>query len=375
MAQTFGEDVAFLKKHKPVIVLSDAAGQAQVAVVAAWQGRVMTSTDGGAAGASYGWINRGLIASGKLLPHMNPFGGEDRFWLGPEGGQYSIFFEKGDPFDLKHWQTPAVIDSEPFPVESQGRDRVVFRRRFSLINYSGTTFDVEVRREIRLLPAAVLWQRLGMVEAKGVRAVGFESVNRLRNAGNSAWTERGGLLSVWILGMFNATPQTTVVIPIKEGGGSGPKVTDDYFGKVPAARLVTDEQTVFFKADGQYRSKIGVGPERAKPVMGSYDAKAGVLTIVQYTLPANATTRYVNSQWKLQENPYGGDVINSYNDDGKMGAFYELESSSPAAALGSGGVLQHVQRTMHLRGEKVALEGVARQVLGVGLDRISGALR
>ena len=27
--------------------------------------------------------------------HVNVFGGEDRFWLGPEGGQYSIFFVKG----------------------------------------------------------------------------------------------------------------------------------------------------------------------------------------------------------------------------------------------------------------------------------------
>ena len=32
---------------------------------------------------------------------MNGFGGEDRFWLGPEGGQFSIFFKKDDPFDLE----------------------------------------------------------------------------------------------------------------------------------------------------------------------------------------------------------------------------------------------------------------------------------
>src|SRR5690606_15025010 len=123
-----------------------------------------------------GWLNRSLIASGKLVPHMNPFGGEDRFWMGPEGGQYAIFFKKGDPFDLEHWQTPAVIDSEPFPVASQAKDRVSFSRRFSLVNYSGSKFDVEVKRDIRLLPAAELWQKLGVTAAdvKGVRAVGFE---------------------------------------------------------------------------------------------------------------------------------------------------------------------------------------------------------
>src|SRR5690242_16082352 len=104
-AANFGEDLKFLSEHVQTIVLTDADGHAQVAVVPAYQGRVMTSTTGGAAGPSFGFINRELIASGKFLPHMNAFGGEDRFWLGPEGGQFALFFKKGDPFDLEHWQT------------------------------------------------------------------------------------------------------------------------------------------------------------------------------------------------------------------------------------------------------------------------------
>ena len=68
----------------------------------------MTSTAGGDAGLSFGWINRELIASGKLLPHMNAFGGEDRFWMGPEGGQFSIFFAKGAKFEFADWFTPAA---------------------------------------------------------------------------------------------------------------------------------------------------------------------------------------------------------------------------------------------------------------------------
>src|SRR5262245_24033669 len=94
---TFHDDIAFLKAHTELIVLSNRMGSAQVAVTPAWQGRVMTSTAEGDAGTSFGWINRDLIASGKLQPHINVFGGEDRFWLGPEGGQFSIFFTKGVP--------------------------------------------------------------------------------------------------------------------------------------------------------------------------------------------------------------------------------------------------------------------------------------
>src|SRR5882757_2555257 len=115
-AATFADDLAFLRKHTSVVLLADTAGQAQVAVAPAWQGRVMTSTAGGGTGTSYGWVNRDLIASGKFVPHINVFGGEDRFWLGPEGGQFSIFFAKDAKFDLEHWFTPAALDTEPFEV-------------------------------------------------------------------------------------------------------------------------------------------------------------------------------------------------------------------------------------------------------------------
>ena len=58
----------------------------------------MTSTARGLKGRSYGWINHDLIASKEIQKQMNAYGGEDRFWLGPEGGQFSLFFKKGDPF-------------------------------------------------------------------------------------------------------------------------------------------------------------------------------------------------------------------------------------------------------------------------------------
>ncbi|MEZ5399361.1 MAG: DUF6786 family protein [Bryobacteraceae bacterium] len=370
-AAQFGEDVAFLARHADVVVLSDAAGKAQVAVAPAWQGRVMTSTDGGAGGISYGWINRDLIASRKLVPHMNPFGGEDRFWMGPEGGQFSVFFPKGAKFNLEYWQTPAPIDSEAYTVAGKQRDRVRFEKRFGLTNYSGATFNVALDREIRLLGPADLWAKLGVAAPDGVSAVAYESINRVSNAGKTAWSEKTGLLSIWILGMYNASPATTVVIPLREGGSGG--VTDDYFGKVPATRLKNDGKTVFFRSDGKYRSKIGVSPRRATPVLGSYDAKTGVLTIVQFTLPARGT-RYVNSQWKLQDDPFAGDAINSYSDDGKMGAFYELETSSPAAALGPGETIEHVHRTVHLRGSASALDAIAKTVLGASLREIRTAL-
>src|SRR5262249_427431 len=145
-----------------------------------------------------------------------------------------------------------------------------------------------------------------------------------------------------------------IIVPIR-GDGPGRAVTSDYFGDVPADRLRVTSDAVFMRADANFRSKIGVAPQRSLGVLGSYDADAHVLTIVQFDQPQGATD-YVNSLWKLQDDPYAGDALNSYNDGPpspgaeQFGRFYELESSSPAAALEPGASIQHTHRTQHLVG-------------------------
>ena len=198
-ARSFADDVAFLGLHTKILVLADERNQAQVAVAPAWQGRVMTSTAAGGAGSSYGWIDRAFIAAGGVDPHINVFGGEDRFWLGPEGGQFSIFFAKGAPFDLEHWFTPTPIDTEPFEIVRSTRDTAQFRHAFALTNYSGAAFHVRVDRTVRLLAAAQAWKALGIPAAPGVAMVAFESINAITNAGRTPWTADNGLLSIWIL--------------------------------------------------------------------------------------------------------------------------------------------------------------------------------
>jgi hypothetical protein len=377
----FKDDLAFLKAHTKVVVLGGPGGQAQVAVNPDLQGRVMTSTAGGPEGLSFGWINRELLSSGVNNPHINAFGGEDRFWLGPEGGQFSIFFKKGDPFDLDHWFTPPAVNEGSFDVASQDANRVHFRKMIHLVSYAGTAFDLEVNREVSLLDAAEV-AALGIPVPAGVQMVAYASTNAITNLGANVWTKETGLLSIWILGMFNPSPATTIVIPFKSGPASelGPAVNDAYFGKVPADRLVVKEAegVLFFSGDGKYRSKIGISPKRVRPFAGSYDAANKVLTLVHLTVPEGAAD-YVNSMWEIQERPFAGDVVNSYNDGPAspgakpLGPFYELETSSPAAALGPGGTLVHVHTTMHFRGPEKALDEIARKTLGAGLEEIAKA--
>ena len=91
---SYGFDKQFLvSSHIETVELSD-GDKACVLVVPAYQGRVMTSSACGMDGDSYGWINYDLIAAGEQREACNPVGGEERFWLGPEGGPFSYYFKK-----------------------------------------------------------------------------------------------------------------------------------------------------------------------------------------------------------------------------------------------------------------------------------------
>ena len=373
----FADDLAFLQKHGEVILLESPSG-GRVALSARYQGRIMTSAVA-SDGLSLGWVHRRFIEAGKTGTQFDNYGGEDRFWLGPEGGQYALYFPPSKPFQFSNWQTPSAFQEGEWATPERSPTRVVFTRSMVVQNYAKTEFKLDVRREVALLGPKEAAERLGMEVPANVRWIAFQSDNRITNAGPTAWIEKSGLPSVWILAMFPPADDTFVFVPY-DRKGTGPIVNDAYFGKVPPDRLRVDEQAgiIVFKCDGKHRSKIGLGPTRALPVLGSYSASAKLLTIVQYDKPKGAS-RYVNSMWEQQKDPYGGDVVNSYNDGptepGKpaLGGFFEMESSSPAAMLKSKQTLTHVHRTFHFVGEPAALDAIAKKVLGVEASKLAPA--
>jgi len=373
----YGQDVAFLRAHAEVVELST-SDAARVAVVPAYQGRVMTATLAGDEGASYGWLNRPFIAEGREGElAFNNYGGADRFWLGPEAGQFALFFDAGQAFDLDTWHAPPGFTTGPFAVDDQGDASVSMSARFDVNNYSGTTFDCAVTRRVTALSGSDLAELFGPAAGAGLDAVAFESVNTLTNAGASAWTRDGGLVCIWILGMMKALPNGKAIIPLVTGdeGELGPKAKMAYFGPIPPDYAGVCEDFVWYKVDGLRRSKIGIPPGRAKNVFGSYDIANGQLTIVRYSLPANAAALpYTNSAWEIQDDPFAGDPINSYNDPGTDAGeptFFELESNSPAAELAPGESIAHTHTTCFFSGEFDALNALSQAVLGIDLAAVT----
>lgn len=371
---SYGYDKEFIGSHtSKVIELSDEAGQAKVLLSADYQGRVMTSTASGDQGVSFGWLNYDLIASGEKKSQFNPVGGEERFWLGPEGGQYSLYFHQGDSFLINHWQVPPIIDTEGFEVTESTSASATFTKQASLINYSGTVFDLLIERKITLLTKSDLESALGISVPEEVKYVSYQSENQIKNTGADDWRKEGGLLSIWLLGMFTPSDQTTVIIPFKAAPNAKELITTNYFGEIPTERIAIRDSVLFFTCDGKFRSKIGLSPVIAKPLSASYDFIKNILTVTRFDVAPDAS--YVNSKWELQKEPYRGDAVNSYNDgplaDGsQLGPFYELESSSPALKLKAGETGGYKQITCHFEGDFEKLNDLAKTILGVDLKSI-----
>lgn len=374
---TFGYDLQFLKQHniEPVI-LKDNSSAAQIIVIPAWQGRVLTSTANNAEGFSYGWINYKLIESGKNALHINAFGGEERLWLGPEGGQFSFYFKKGTKQIFDNWFVPKEFDTESFEIVSQNSREISLKKQVRLINYSGNSFDIKIERNIKILSASEAEDFASIKPGSSIKSVSYESENKLTNTGENPWVKQNGLMSIWMLSMMVPSPDVVIFAPFKSGNDKdlGKVVNSDYFGEIPENRLKVSNGFIFLKADGKFRSKIGLSPLRTKGIVASYDAKNSALTILSCRLPEHPA-EYVNSKWEIQKDPYSGDVMNAYNDgpleDGsQMGPFYEIESSSPAAQLEPGKSITHLQRIYHFEGNEKELDEITQKLLGTNIQTI-----
>jgi len=372
---TFAYDLNFLKQHDSVLVLENNEGTGQIIVSPKYQAKVFTSTAEGDSGKSMGWINYKTFDLKQPDAHMNAFGGEDRLWLGPEGSKFALFFKPGTKMTFDNWHTPAAVDKESWKLDSATSKKVVLSKTTQMQNYAGTVLNIRLNRSIEMLETKDIEQLLGVVLDSTVKSVGYKTQNTITNTGKEEWTEKTGAPCLWNLDMFTPSPSVTIVVPYRQDA-SGEIATTDYFGQIPPDRVKFINGTLFYKADGKQRGKLGVPPGRIKEYTGSYDAANDVLTIITYNFDPNAT--YLNQEWRTDKDPFKGDAVNAYNDGplatgGQMGPFYEIESVSPAAFLKPGGQLTHMHSVFHFTGNKDALNVIALKTLGVGLRDIQAA--
>ena len=369
----FEKDLSFLKKYDDsVVVLS--RGSSKVIVSPKYQAKVFTSTSGD--GSSFGWINYKMFDA-EPDPHMNAYGGENRIWLGPEGGPFSVFFPRGFEMSFANWKIPSAFDTEPWDLVMASDTMTELKKDMRLVNYSGTELKLTIGREVRLFDKAAIKQWLGIQYHNDIRSVGYSTKNTITNTGKQDWTDSTGVPCIWMLDMFPPSANATIIIPFKKDSTSKPANTA-YFGEILSNRIKYADSVLFFKADGQMRGKLGIPPSSAKNIAGSYDADKKILTLTVFDV--SPTSKYLNQEWDTKKPPFSGDAVNAYNDgrlsDGRqLGPFYELESVSPAAFLSPGQTLTHQHSVFHFTGDEKDLDAICKQTLGVSLEQIKGVFK
>jgi hypothetical protein len=383
---SFGYDLHFIRQHDTGLILLK-EGSAQVIVSPKYQAKVFTSTNAGDSGRSFGWVHYKAF-EGPADAHMNAYGGENRLWLGPEGGRFSLFFRPGTKMEFANWKTPREFDTESWDVLHRSDTSAELRKDMLLTNYAGSLLRISVDRKITILDSAGLSNHLFRWPGSGVHVVGYETINTLTNTGGTPWTATTGMPCIWMLDMFPPSASTVIYIPYRANdamgkGRNGKPATTDYFGEIPADRIrfeghgnPSGDGMLFFKADGKYRSKIGIHPFRATSVALSYDNQRKVLTMAQFDVFFDKS--YLNQEWNTEKAPFSGDAVNAYNDgplaDGsQMGPFYELESVSPAAFLSPGQSQVHRHVVYHFTGTEEQLDTVTRMYFNIPLAKIRGA--
>jgi len=333
-------------------------------------GRVLGSTVGGKQGNILGWINQEAIEKGPVDPVFNNFGGEERFWFAPEGGQFGLNMGKHIS-SWQHYNVQHAFTRQPFKVVAANKKSINMQSKMKLTNAAGTQFVMDVDRTVHILEACPYTLGLG----DKTDFVGFETVNVTTNAAKTPVLPQKGALGMFCLTQFLAHPHLVIIVPFRPGSVNklGPAVRKEYFkdfclnGKLPSHRYHIDKNFALMKADGKVRGKFGVGRTRAVPRLASINLKTNELIIVDCDFYPEL--QYAGSYWHKMKDPYDGDVVSvSYEgpmENGQPGKAYELETLSPALFLRPGQSFSHRNRIFHIFASAKTLDSICQKYLGV----------
>ena len=368
--------------HHPV-VLCGSDSKKIVVVAPSLVGRVICTGSGGLHGTTDSYISEDQIAKGftKSLPGAKwaSFGGEERVWLAPEGGEYALFFSKGKPQTQENYTVPESLNSTKFQVTEISADgkSVTFTAGMSLVNFIGSRFDLEVSRTISLVESCPYVQ-----EFKGkIDFVGFESHTYIKNIGKKPWTKKTGAMSIWTIGQFLAKDNSVVIMPYRCGSNEvlGAPVSTEYFrlltldgNPTPRRFWTVENNVVLLKASGVVQTKLELMAKRSLGRIAAIDLKGFVMNILDFDFYPEL--EYVASYpLPYDGNPYVGGAASTFvlSKLHPVSPSYELECCSPALFLQPGEKFGHVARTYRLRSDKNSLITICKRYFNADIKTLT----
>ncbi|WP_111706414.1 DUF6786 family protein [Lutibacter citreus] len=362
---TYQSDLNLIKGQTTIVELTANKGRSRLFITPEYQGKIMTSSFNGLPGESNGWINREALAENNIAG----IGGEDRVWITPLGSQFSFYYQQINPLNEDNWKVPSALSDEKYELLNSSTSKVEMTKEFTLTNFKNTRFNIRVNRTIKILSATEINKNLQLEFPENLKFVAFESSHELINVGDKPWEKNTGLAGIWSAGMYKGTNDMVVIIPLAKN--SSKDIIYKYLGELRGDRLQVLKNVLLFKADGKYRSKIGVPNNIAPEIYGCYSKGKKRLTIIQYK--KTVSNSFSNSTVSIQKEPYKGEVIPIYNN-GTMDysktdktSFYELETTSPFVELKPNEKLKHFHRVYHFSGSEKDLNNISEKLLGISL--------
>ena len=329
---SYHDALNYLVQKTSVIELYDQLG-GRVAVCPDWNGRVLTSTNGGLEGDSFGFVNVRAIET----ECYEDFGGEDQWTISPLIYSYSV--------------------------ESIKENCAVLQRSLQMADANGMPVELQLMRTISMLSRHQAGTMFGDAVADSLKqsdlsAVGFYTENTVRSQ------ERANIASRK-RGMFNASPHTVVIVsePPVNFTPEPFSVDIDYLGGAPHGRIRHLSKALLIRADGQKRCQVTMPFSAAPPIFGAVEFRSGTLTLWTFDVPNGF--------------PEENDVIRIYNpgqDHGKesdWAAYYEMNCFSAAHELEPERPLTYCQCTLHLNADNAVLGNIIGEIFGVSLEDIS----
>ena len=374
------------------VVLKGEDKKKTVVVTPKLVGRVMCMSFDSEDGQATGFVNEkqlrkgcstsGFAARSGPEDGWNDFGGAERIWFAPEGGEYGFFFDPGVEHNMYNYRMSYPLHAVPYKVVDQPSDEksVTFSALIQLVNYRGSKISLEVTRKITVLESCPFAVGLG----GSLDVVGFRSQTWAKNVGLTALNKHTTPLSLWTAGIFNSGKQVIVLLPCRKGPVSelGEPVIKEYFRYV--SNLPMDDRTlashwwvsdgcVLIKANGKVQLKLEMQKRRSLGRLASIDLEDYTMTIVDFKLYPELD--YAASYFL----PYDGDLL----DGGAMSSFmnvgdrksretaiYELEFCSPILELQRNETFCHVSDTYQLRGDKASMASICDRFFNVDLKTL-----
>lgn len=285
-------------------------------------------------------------------PEWVNIGGE-RTWISPEVD--TCVGNIADPWPT--YKVPYSMDPGRYMVERNGGAIKASTTMRVPIHRKKTTCDVGVEKTIRMIPNPLRGEAQVRDWLGEVRYVGYELATSLQLLATPDPTAQVSLWNIIALPAGGEMMVSTL----------GKAAARTYFGSAGPEHLTVAASSVHLHIDGRAQYKIGL---RATTLRGRAGylrpLGGGTWALVVRNFAVNPSGEYIDTPWDSPEEL--GYAFEAYNDDGKLGAFGELEYHVPAIG-GDTGLTSSVDKSQvwAFGGPEERIRAVATLLLGLGV--------